>query len=166
MRADDLAPTFCVIAGIEPAPWMQGCPLPTSEDGSRQRMLCEWDSQFPGHGMHLRSIYRDGWLLTTYEPSTVGEPTGFEAMMGDWALNPCGVTYDGSEGEPYDVRNDPYQWRNLWDEPRHRTMRADLIADLYAALPEARAARLRSRDQPDAGAQKAHGYRTEAPEFA
>ena len=52
----DLAPTFCAIAGVAPAPWMQGAPLPTREDGSRERVLCEWDSQMPSHGMHLRSI--------------------------------------------------------------------------------------------------------------
>ena len=51
--------------------WMQGAPLPTSDDGSgRERVLCEWDSQFPGHGMHLRSIYRDGLICTVYEKST------------------------------------------------------------------------------------------------
>ncbi len=139
----DLAPTFCAIAGVEPASWMQGSPLPASEDGSRQRMLCEWDSQMPGQGMHFRSIYRDGWLLTTYEPSTVGLATGLEDMMGDWVSNPCGIAYDGTEGELYDVKNDPHQWRNLWNEPHHRTLRSDLIADLRDALPEARAPRLR-----------------------
>jgi hypothetical protein len=56
----DLAPTFCAIAGIEPAPFMQGSPLPTADgEPGRQRAVCEWDSQFPGYGMHLRSVYRD-----------------------------------------------------------------------------------------------------------
>ncbi len=39
--------------GVEPAPWMQGKVLPVGEDGSRQRALCEWDSQFPGYGFHF-----------------------------------------------------------------------------------------------------------------
>jgi arylsulfatase A-like enzyme len=138
----DLAPTFCAIAGIDPAPWMQGRALPTSEDGSRRRMLCEWDSQMPSHGMHFRSIYRDGWLLTVYEPSTDGQPTGLEAMMGDWVLAPAGVSYEGTEGELYDVENDPHQWRNLWNDPARRSLRADLVADLYDNLPEARPIRL------------------------
>ena len=47
----------------------------------RERVLCEWDSQFPGYGMHLRSIYRDGWLCTAYEKSTVGEPNGLEKFF-------------------------------------------------------------------------------------
>ena len=33
-----------------------------------QWAITEWDSQFPHIGMHLRSIYRDGWLCTAYEP--------------------------------------------------------------------------------------------------
>jgi arylsulfatase A-like enzyme len=135
----DLAPTFCRIAGVEPPSWMQGRPLPASEDGSRARVLCEWDSQFPGQGMHFRSIYREGWLLTRYEPSTVGRPNGLEKAMGDWVLHPSGVAYDGTEGELYDVENDPHQWRNLWNDPGHRTLRSDLVADLYGALPQARA---------------------------
>ena len=58
----DLAPTFCAVAGVEPAPWMQGHPLPTADgEPGRERVLCEWDSQFPGYGIHLRSVYRDGW---------------------------------------------------------------------------------------------------------
>jgi arylsulfatase A-like enzyme len=138
----DLAPTFCAIAGIEPAAWMQGRALPASEDGSRERVLCEWDSQFPGQGMHFRSIYRDGYLLTAYERSTVGQPNGLEKSMGDWVLTPSGVAYDGSEGELYDVESDPHQWRNLWNDPGFRSRRADLVADLYASLPEARGARL------------------------
>jgi arylsulfatase A-like enzyme len=139
----DLAPTFCAIAGVEPAPWMQGRPLPTSEDGSRERVLCEWDSQMPSHGMHLRSIYhRDGWLLTRYEPSTDGQPTGLERQLGEHLLTPCGIHYDGSEGELYNLNEDPLQWRNLWDDPGHRSLRSDLIADLYDHLPPARSPKL------------------------
>ena len=63
--------------------------------------------------------------------------------MGDWVLSSCGVVYDGSEGELYDVENDPYQWRNLWNDPGRRALRDDLVADLRASLPEARAVRLR-----------------------
>ena len=46
--------------------------------------------------------------------------------------------YDGSEGELYDVRNDPQQWENLWDYPAKRSLREDLVADLRAHLPEER----------------------------
>ena len=64
---------------------MQGKALPTTDDGSRQRALCEWDSQFPGYGFHFRSIYRDGFMLTRYEPSTPGEPNGLEETWPQFA---------------------------------------------------------------------------------
>jgi arylsulfatase A-like enzyme len=146
----DLAPTFCAIAGVEPSPSMQGSPLPTAAGSDRQRALCEWDSQFPGYGMHMRSIYRDGWLCTTYEPSTVGKPNGLEdfldllpeAIAARLGLAHGGprspVAYEGTEGELYRVDDDPYQFENLWDDPGYRSVRSDLVADLYDNLPAAR----------------------------
>ncbi|MEU6284027.1 sulfatase-like hydrolase/transferase [Streptomyces sp. NPDC047028] len=131
----DLAPTFCAIAGVPPAPWMQGTPLPTSDGSGRERVLCEWDSQFPGYGMHLRTIYRDGWLCTVYEPSTAGEPNGLEKTWGDAVLRPTPIQYDGTEGELYDVHTDPHQWHNRWSDPSLRSLRRDLVADLYDHLP-------------------------------
>jgi arylsulfatase A-like enzyme len=139
----DLAPTFCAIAGVEPASWMQGKALPTSEDGSRERALCEWDSQFPGYGFHFRSIYRDGFLLTRYEPSTQGQPNGLEAAWPALGTLSCTIRYDGNEGELYDLRNDPRQWENLWDVPRHKSLKSDLIADLYDSLPKERDPKLK-----------------------
>jgi arylsulfatase A-like enzyme len=142
----DLAPTFCAIAGLEPPGWMQGAPLP-SADGTpgRERVLCEWDSQFPGYGMHLRSVVRDGWSCTVYEPSTAGQPNGLEQVLGDRVLAPAPVVYERSwdgpggvgiaTGELYDLAGDPHQWENRWDDPACRSLRDDLIADLYASLP-------------------------------
>jgi arylsulfatase A-like enzyme len=139
----DLAPTMCAIAGIEPAPWMQGAPLPVSDDGSRERALCEWDSQFPGYGFHLRSIVRDGFLLTRYEPSTPGAPNGLEESWPQFAQITTRVRYDGSEGELYDLKNDPLQWHNLWGDPKMASVKRDLIADLYENLPEERTQKLK-----------------------
>ena len=142
----DLAPTFCAIAGVPPAEWMQGGALPTGAgEPGRERALCEWDSQFPGYGMHLRSIYRDGWLATVYEASTAGRPNGLEKVLGDAVLRPAPVVYerefDGPGGVPiatgelYDVAADPHQWHNRWDDPSLRSLRDDLVSDLYASLP-------------------------------
>ena len=118
----DLAPTFCAIAGVAPAEWMQGRALPTARGSGRERVLTEWDSQFGHIDMHMRSIYRDGFVCTAYER---------------------GRMYEGTEGELYDLREDPLQWRNLWDDPGSRTLRSDLVADLYDHLPPARDPRLR-----------------------
>ena len=138
----DLAPTFAAIAGAEPASWMQGRVLPTSDDGSRQRALCEWDSQFPGYGFHLRSIYRDGYLLTRYEPSTRGRPNGLEEFWPQFAAVTTRIEYDGTEGELHDLRNDPRQWENLWDDSKRRSLKSDLLAELYDSLPSERAPKL------------------------
>ncbi len=117
----DLAPTFCRIAGVPIPEWMQGTPLPTAPGSGRERVLTEWDSQFGHVDMHLRSIYRDGWVCTAYER---------------------GAMYAGTEGELYDLREDPRQWRNLWDDPGYRSRRSDLVADLYDHLPRERSPKL------------------------
>lgn len=134
----DLAPTFCEIAGVPIPEWMQGAPLPTAPGSGRERVLCEWDSQFPGYGMHLRSIYRDGFVCTVYEPSTAGQPNGLEEVMGERALRPSSITYDGTEGELYNLEEDPHQFRNLWDDPASAAPRKELVADLYDHLPPPR----------------------------
>jgi arylsulfatase A-like enzyme len=113
----DLAPTFCRIAGVPVPEWMQGAPLPTAAGSGRERVITEWDSQFTHIDMHLRSIYRDGLVCTAYER---------------------GRLYAGTEGELYDLREDPLQWRNLWDDAGYRGLRSDLLADLYDHLPPAR----------------------------
>jgi arylsulfatase A-like enzyme len=138
----DLAPTFCEIAGVPVPDWAEGDALPTAPGSGHERVLCEWDSQFPGYGMHLRSIYRDGWLCTVYEPSTDGEPNGLEKTFGERMLRKCGIHYDGTEGELYNMAEDPHQFHNLWDDPSSKGTRADLVADLYDSLPEGRAERL------------------------
>ncbi|MGQ0824542.1 MAG: sulfatase family protein [Actinomycetota bacterium] len=140
----DLAPTFCEIAGVPVADWMQGAALPVAPASGRERVLCEWDSQFPGYGMHMRSIYRDGWLCTAYEPSTVGTPNGLEkffattGMFGGGIGPTSPIAYGGSEGELYNVAEDPHQWVNRWDDPEYKAIRDDLVDDLYASLPRDR----------------------------
>lgn len=145
----DLAPTFCEIAGVPVPGWVEGAALPVASGSGRERVLCEWDSQFPSYGMHLRSIYRDGFLCTAYEPSTRNQPNGLERFFADPPElvrqfigpvpplgPPCPIDYDGTEGELYNVHDDPHQLRNLWDDPAHQAIRDDLVADLYASLPE------------------------------
>jgi len=114
----DLARTFCQIAGVAPDPRMQGAALPVEDDGSRQRVITEWDGGYNGHNIRLRSLYRDGYLVTACEKTNV---------------------HDGTEGELYDLRHDPNQWVNLWSDPKYASLRSDLLADLYDNLPEARA---------------------------
>jgi arylsulfatase A-like enzyme len=117
----DLVPTFCEIAGAAVPDWAQGRPLPVEPGSDRQWAITEWDSQFPHIGMRLRSIFRAGWLCTAYEP---------------------GPLYEGTEGELYDLSEDPLQWRNLWDDPAYRARRDELVTDLYDNLPAEREPKL------------------------
>jgi arylsulfatase A-like enzyme len=114
----DLAPTFCHIAGLPVPEWMEGKPLPTDDTDAHQRgferSLTEWDSVLFGVDVHLRTITRDGWVLTTYMP---------------------GHSHDGTEGELYDLAADPLQRVNRWDDPACASLRSDLVADLWDHQP-------------------------------
>jgi hypothetical protein len=50
--------------------------------------------------------------------------------------------YEGTEGELYNLDDDPLQWRNLWDDPAYRARRNELVTDLYDNLPPERGERL------------------------
>ncbi|MDA0977435.1 MAG: sulfatase-like hydrolase/transferase [Proteobacteria bacterium] len=123
----DLASTFCDIAGIEPPAYLEGRTLPRSDGEADQQgrdyQLTVWDSEHGPVDMHLKSIYRnDGWLCTTYEKSSL---------------------YEGSEGELYNLNEDPGQLHNLWEALP--AVRRELVEQLYGALPEARTPRLERR---------------------
>ncbi len=136
----DLAPTFCAIAGVPIPEWIEGKPLPTAPGSDRQRVITEWDSQFREIGMHLRTIYRDGFICTVYEPTTRDYGVQLEKLLKAFGSKRSvpDIRYDGTEGELYDVRADPHQWRNLWNDPGYAKLRADLVADLYDNLPAPR----------------------------
>jgi arylsulfatase A-like enzyme len=121
----DLAPTLCAAAGLPVPAWMAGRPLPVDDaDAERrgfERVLTEWDSEVAGVDIHLRTIARSGWLLTVYGPGSV---------------------HDGTEGELYDLADDPLQQVNRFDDPACRAVRADLLDDLVAHRPPVRSPRL------------------------
>jgi len=122
----DLAKTFCRVAGIAPPSHCEGALMPVTNDEAnaqdRQFQLTEWDSEHGTIDMHLKSLFhKDGWLITCYEPSHL---------------------YDGSEGELYNVNEDPDQITNLWGHPKHRETQQELKALLYAALPAPRLPKL------------------------
>jgi arylsulfatase A-like enzyme len=121
----DLAPTFCSIAGLDAPEWMQGRPLPAdgadADDRRFERVLTEWDSELFGVGVHVRTITCDGWMCSAYRTGTV---------------------HDGTEGELYDLDDDPLQQQNRWDDPGCRSQRDDLLADLWDSQPPAHEPRL------------------------
>ena len=134
----DLFATFCDIAGVPVPHWNQGTKLPLSNKESRERVLTSWDSQYAAVGMHFRTMYRDGFTITAYLPSTRNKGGKFpfiEAVWGDKGHIP---KYRGTEGELYDHREDPLQWRNLWDDPKYKSLKSDLLADLWDSQPPPR----------------------------
>ena len=114
----DLAPTFCAIAGLPAAPWMEGRALPVHDADADargfERVLTEWDSELFGVGVHARTITRDGWVCTTYLKGSV---------------------HDGTEGELYSLTDDPLQRVNRWADPSLASLRSDLLADLWDHQP-------------------------------
>jgi arylsulfatase A-like enzyme len=122
----DLAPTFCAIAGLEVPSFMEGRPLPVDDADADargfERVLTEWDSELFGVGVHLRTITRERWVLTTYQP---------------------GSSHDGTEGELYDLVDDPLQQHNRWNDPALAALRADLVADLWDHQPAMRSPKRR-----------------------
>jgi arylsulfatase A-like enzyme len=113
----DIARTIADVAGVKADPRMQGAPLPTSSSNDRERVITEWDGGYAGESVTLRTLCRDNYVLTVCEPGSV---------------------HDGSEGELYDLENDPRQFHNLWDDTSRGSLKRDLIADLYDNLPEVR----------------------------
>jgi arylsulfatase A-like enzyme len=121
----DLASTFCRIAGIAEPDWVEGQPLPLSDEEARsqrrERVITEWASEHGPVNLQLDSIYRDGYVCTSYA---------------------AGSLYDGTEGELYDLTEDPGALVNRWDDPGAQPLKSELIADLRSSLPQARAPRL------------------------
>jgi arylsulfatase A-like enzyme len=121
----DLAPTFCAIAGIEAPAWMQGSALPVDDADAEargfERVLTEWDSELFGTEVHLRTVMRDHWVCSAYRP---------------------GTSHDGTEGELYDLDDDPLQRVNRWDDPALAATRSDLLSDLWDHQPPTRTPQL------------------------
>jgi arylsulfatase A-like enzyme len=134
----DLAPTFCAIAGVDVPGWMQGSPLPPAGEATRDHIVTTFDSQFANVGMHLRTIYRDGCICTAYARTDPRGGGRFPFYWSIWGRTSVIPDYTGSEGELYDVRDDPHQWHNLWDDPARRALREEMLEALRAHMPPAR----------------------------
>jgi arylsulfatase A-like enzyme len=134
----DLAPTFCDVAGVPIPSSMQGAPLPTAGGSGRERIITTFDSQFRSVGMHLRTIYRDGYICTAYRKRTRDRGGAFRFYWSIWGHGTEVPEYDGSEGELYDLSEDPLQTENLWHDRGRQKLRDELLADLRDHLPPAR----------------------------
>lgn len=104
-----LAATFLNIAGRNAPFWVEGQCLPTSsgdaEDRGFDHTITEWDSVLFGVAVHVRSVVTKEYLYTEYGK---------------------GAVHDGSEGELYDMSEDPLQRVNRFDDPQYAAVRRDL----------------------------------------
>ncbi len=108
-----LAATFLDVAGRSAPEWVEGEVLPSSDEQvacSRDRAtVTEWDSSLFGVDVHLRTVVTREYLYTQYGNGTM---------------------HDGSEGELYDLRDDPLQRVNLFNDPARRAARDELAQRL------------------------------------
>jgi arylsulfatase A-like enzyme len=113
-----LAATFADIAGLPRPDYTESARLPVDDSEAaglgHERVLTEWDSVLFGKIVSLRTITRGAWVCTATLPGSV---------------------HDGTDGELYDLRNDPLQHVNLWHDPAHRAVRDDLLDDMWKNLP-------------------------------
>ena len=139
----DLAPTFCEIAGV---------PAPSGRKARRSRRLpvraasaccasgtrsspttactCARSTATAGCAPHTRS-------RRSASPTAWRNGSRKRACSAASARRARSL-YDGSEGELYNVEDDPHQFANRWDDPECKSLREDLVADLYESLPKER----------------------------
>jgi len=113
----DLAPTILARAGAKPYHGIQGKSLLANMKGSpslRDQLLIEHQDAFKRYGMPrypmIRTLITPDWRYSVWR----GE---------DW-------------GELYDLRNDPDEAHNLWDEPAFRNVRLQLGESLAQEMLE------------------------------
>jgi len=104
-----LAATFLDVAGAPRADWLEGGPLPRSDDEASMegldQSITEWDSALFGVDVHVRSVVTKDYLYTEYLPGTV---------------------HDGTEGELYVLADDPLQRENRFTDAAFRGIREEL----------------------------------------
>ena len=114
----DIGPTILARAGIDPYFGMQGRSLLAAMNGGagpRQRLMIEYNDNGTRMGFaapaRVRALVTQSHRLTLY-------------LDQDW-------------GELYDLKADPNETRNLWDDPQHATTRAELCLALGHELTRA-----------------------------
>jgi arylsulfatase A-like enzyme len=112
----DIVPTLLDAVGIPPPDSVQGQSLLRILTGEADPSL---------HRPFVRSEYHDALLVNAPKPTHANM-----FFDGRWKL----VTYHGVGGELYDSADDPHEFRNRWQDPACREVKAGLTARLFDAL--------------------------------
>ncbi|HUV57393.1 MAG TPA: sulfatase-like hydrolase/transferase [Acidimicrobiales bacterium] len=110
-----LAATFLQVAGQPTPAWVEGAALPVDDADAMNRSFdataTEWDSVLFGVDVHVRTVVTKKHLYTEYRPGTM---------------------HTGTEGELYDLDDDPLQRINRFDDPAYASVKAELAERLAA----------------------------------
>ena len=112
----DLTATVMEVAGLEQPEYMQGQSLMPILSGAAD----------PGH--HRESVRCE--YFDALHPHFTGGTGAFGTMYrrGKWKL----VVYHGKGlGELYDLESDPKEFNNLWDDPEHASIKAELVLESF-----------------------------------
>lgn len=113
-----LASTFAHIAGLPQPSYAEAARLPVSDIEAEvlghERVFTEWDSVLFGKIVSQRTITRGSWVCTKTLP---------------------GSLHDGTDGELYNLADDPLQHNNLWHSASHRTIRNELLDEIREYMP-------------------------------
>ena len=110
----DLAPTLLQAAGLAAPEWMQGrslLPLAAGEADPRHHRDAVWCEYF----------------------DAIDAPDATRATMYRNQRYKLIVYHGHGLGELYDLEQDPGEFDNLWDDPAHAALKADLLLKSYAA---------------------------------
>ncbi len=112
----DLAPTLAEIAGVD-LPWTHGKSLMPILDGSAP----EYNPR-----KYVRCEYYDTLNMQTPHGDPEEHVPSYATMYRDDRYKL--VVYHGNDyGELYDLKNDPEEFRNLWEVPEMKEVRQELI---------------------------------------
>lgn len=109
----DLMPTFLDAAGLEIPNAVQGKSLLPLLQGNQDESLCR---------DHVYAEYYNAW--------THKEAYGTMLRTKEWKI----VVYHGtSQGEFYDLKEDPEEFFNLWDSPNYQEVKHEFILKCFDA---------------------------------
>jgi hypothetical protein len=96
---------------------MDGKPLPVSneqgKEQGREYTFTQYESHTPDASVVMNSMFANNIKCVLYERSK---------------------TYEGTEGELYDLEQDPGELVNLWDNPDYASVKADMIETIRKDL--------------------------------